>query len=527
MERRANDAPKDHDWQEVRRRNRKENHYPELVSRLNGVVCGNSRIKANQAKYERKKVPPAANTAANINESQRSRPPVEDPYGHSGRRSFADVLNNRGRSKDGPYYPQPPPPPPPQPHIPLNQQTKEIRFTTSTISRIVAKWTLIGESESFEKLMNIRAFKEVEGIPNIELRYVGGLNTLMEFEDETEMQNLLVNGEHIWSPWFKSLIPWNQDTQLNKRIASLLIYGVPLHAWCEEAFTTIASTWGKVLIPEVCKTENLNMAFGRVGILTDHPGLISSADRITVDDKMYVINVIEDLFESNRLNPMLACNDIESDYNRGEWAPDWRSEMADSDGDFAGSELPETPPRHSPEMEESPRTLGNEKSSGHERSDQISRRQSKSRRLSAQSCNLENIRELNDGAPNVTRLSPGNSSAQQELQNGPDLNKSLEMGRKARTEAKPLDLNTHPTQSVDSRLSRLSPLRPREISPQASPLSQARDPTGTCNPSVSLSSSKELEATIELGRKIGFQFSGNNEQMFRLLRNKGDANVSQ
>ncbi|KAI3507928.1 hypothetical protein L1887_22925 [Cichorium endivia] len=372
--------------------------------------------------------------------------------------------------------------------------------------------------------MNVKAFKEVEGIPNIELRYVGGLNTLLEFEDETGMQALLVKGEDTWRPWFKSLTPWNQDMQLNKRIASLLIYGVPLHAWCEEAFSGIARSWGKVLIPEACETDNLNMAFGRVGILTDYPGLISSSVNISVDEKIYSINVIEDLFESNRLNPMLACNDIESEFNQGDWASDWRSETQESDGYFAGSELPGTPQGFSPEKETSPGSSEKDNALGNEKSDQSSRRNSKSRHLSAQSYNQENTRELNEGVINGIRPSSDNNPAQEECQAGPDLFNDHEMGRKTLRKTKSLDLNAHPTQSLDSRV---SSTRIRNTSPRSRSLSQSKNPADSLSQTISLSTSKELEATLELGKKIGFQFSGNNEQTYMLLRNNGDANVSQ
>ncbi|KAI3508665.1 hypothetical protein L1887_23674 [Cichorium endivia] len=139
--------------------------------------------------------------------------------------------------------------------------------------------TLIGESESFEKLMNIKAFKEVEGNSCLELRF-------------------------------------------SKRIASIIIYGVPMHAWCEEAFTVIARKWEEVLIPEACDTDNLNLAFGRIGILTDHLGIISTSINIVVDGEQYKFNVIEDVFESNRLNLMLASIDLQDDQDEPELFPD-------------------------------------------------------------------------------------------------------------------------------------------------------------------------------------------------------------
>ncbi|KAI3764636.1 hypothetical protein L2E82_14647 [Cichorium intybus] len=254
MERRARVAPRESEWQEVRQRNSKEYRYPviekattifisdfpsdwveadlwsllksygtlvdiyiamkrtktntrfgfarfirvtntqEPVGRLNDIPCGNSRLRANLAKYKRKKVPPPPSFADNRND----RVSMETNQRFGERRTFADVVNNRSLPKNAP--PKPHPHIPPRPPQSSTYATKEIRFLSSALSRNVAKSTLIGESESFEKLMNIKAFKEVEGIPNVELRYVGGLNTLIEFEDEADMHALLVNGEHIWKP---------------------------------------------------------------------------------------------------------------------------------------------------------------------------------------------------------------------------------------------------------------------------------------------------------------------------------------
>nr|KAJ0195447.1 hypothetical protein LSAT_V11C700350330 [Lactuca sativa] len=132
---------------------------------------------------------------------------------------------------------------------------------------------------------------------------------LLEFTDVKEKEDFLINGEEIWKPWFKKLDPWSIGCNFNDRIASLIIQGVPQHAWCEEAFSIIASTWGKVVILEECITNSPNLAFERVGIITSHPGLINTAITIMVDGRPFVINIMEDLFESLKLSPVLAAND--------------------------------------------------------------------------------------------------------------------------------------------------------------------------------------------------------------------------
>ncbi|CAI9303048.1 unnamed protein product [Lactuca saligna] len=80
--------------------------------------------------------------------------------------------------------------------------------------------------------------------------------------------------------------------------------------WCEEAFSIIVNTWGTVVILDECSTDSPNMAFGRVGILTSHLGIISSTITILVDGMPYTINITEDIFESLKLSPVLAANDF-------------------------------------------------------------------------------------------------------------------------------------------------------------------------------------------------------------------------
>ncbi|KAL4585390.1 hypothetical protein LXL04_010009 [Taraxacum kok-saghyz] len=112
--------------------------------------------------------------------------------------------------------------------------------------------SLVGVMEDFQALMNIPNFREVQGCPDIDMRYL---------------------------------------------------------AWCKEAFTAIASSWGKVIIPEECASDNPNLAFGRVGILTTHPGLVSQTIVVTIDNQQYNITAIEDTIESTRLSPVVASND--------------------------------------------------------------------------------------------------------------------------------------------------------------------------------------------------------------------------
>ncbi|KAL4570415.1 hypothetical protein LXL04_026067 [Taraxacum kok-saghyz] len=187
--------------------------------------------------------------------------------------------------------------------------TSKIRMFSEANSLDNMQDSLVGVTEDFQALMNIPNFREVEGCPDIDMRYLGGLKMILRFASRSEKTRFLEEADHIWKRWFNELYPWSMKENFNERIASILIYGIPQQAWCEEAFTAIASSCGKVIIPEECASDNPNLAFGKVGILTTHPGLVSQTIVVTIDNQQYNITAIEDTLESTRLSPVVASND--------------------------------------------------------------------------------------------------------------------------------------------------------------------------------------------------------------------------
>lgn len=85
-------------------------------------------------------------------------------------------------------------------------------------SKDAMKDTLVGEVESFQDLMNVKAFQEVEGCPSIQLRYLGGLKMLLVFDNATDRDDFLNNGKEIWQSWFKEVVAWEEGTILMKEL---------------------------------------------------------------------------------------------------------------------------------------------------------------------------------------------------------------------------------------------------------------------------------------------------------------------
>ncbi|XP_023763922.1 uncharacterized protein LOC111912416 [Lactuca sativa] len=267
--------------------------------RLNEIIIGTQKIEVNVARFERKEQVSRRKNHQVMRGQHAVQTSQPQPYV----KSFADAVrgplpvDTMGAGKSSKEDEE-------------AHTRKTIKLISFHDSKEAMENTLVGEVESFQALMNVKAFQEVEGCPSIQLRYLGGLKMLLEFEDIAVKEKFLNEGREIWQPWFKTVSAWEEGINFNERIASLIIQGVPQHAWCEEAFSIIANSWGSVVIPEECNTSSPNLAFGRVGILTSHPGIISSSIKILVDGKPYQINILEDIFESIKLSLVLAANDF-------------------------------------------------------------------------------------------------------------------------------------------------------------------------------------------------------------------------
>ncbi|MDV2887823.1 DUF4283 domain-containing protein, partial [Alkalihalophilus pseudofirmus] len=90
---------------------------------------------------------------------------------------------------------------------------------------------------------------KADGCPDIGVRFLGGLFVLLEFNDEAGANDFILNSKDIWENWFTSLVKWQKDFTVKERLASILIHGVPPHAWTEDSFNAIGKVFGEVVSP--------------------------------------------------------------------------------------------------------------------------------------------------------------------------------------------------------------------------------------------------------------------------------------
>ncbi|XP_052623626.1 uncharacterized protein LOC128128921 [Lactuca sativa] len=500
---------------------------------LNGICIGAQKISVNIARFDRQEArnkpltppppPPTRLVNSHVAAQKRYKSFADAVRGaEPGHTEVVEGKEINERAEEG-----------------KKSKERVIKLLSTTESRDYMQNTLVGEVESFQALMNVKAFQEVEGCPKIFMRYLGGLKMLLEFTNVKEKEDFLINGEEIWKPWFKKLDPWSIGCNFNDRIASLIIHRVPQHAWCEEAFSIIASTWGKVVIPEECITDSPNLAFGRVGIITSHPGLIDTAITIMVDGRPFVINIMEDLFESLKLSPVLATNDY---YPNTTWWNEADScDNISSNGESAmQSDDDEATPVTSPVSTDRRHDL---KNCREDEETHVSNSFTVPEKV-ARILNADDRSREHEATKSLFLWStyPGTSSPLGQNSCWARNSSIKQISRSRPT--KSLDLNHVPSQSTSPLQSKISGDDSRSLSaaqrknPLLSPSSrnsfsnpcedgpnevrQAQTQSGDSN-----STTLEIVKTIEVGEKLGFQVRNSAEQLRKMIKARGVTIVDQ
>ncbi|KAI3751760.1 hypothetical protein L2E82_22851 [Cichorium intybus] len=237
---------------------------------------------------------------------------------------------------------------------------------------------------------------------------------------------------------------------------------------------------------------------------------------------------------------MLASVDVHDQNDFEDWNPQWGMDDIGSDDDFHEQEMPEfSPENHWKQIDAEVEDSGNVN------------RQDEGRHRETKSCNnacVDKSDDLEEGnrevrePEQVDTMPPQTDLGQtQEIQTsgpkskepvleaviGPSRNNGcneVQMGHSLVARSKSLDLNENP-KLLSPGVQTWIPRSKVNISPSPSVLSTPS--INQAQPSNSLNSSQEIEATMELGEKIGFRFEGNKDQAKKLLKKQGADNSHQ
>ncbi|KAL4557040.1 hypothetical protein LXL04_035210 [Taraxacum kok-saghyz] len=236
----------------------------QLLRSLNDLVFDGRKLRVNVARHVRGK--------ETRRDKVRIGMPLERSYDGSGSRprqtvsphfSFREALNGRG-------------------HHGVEMRNEETRAILNQVVKVpevvipdenelrVHTWLdscLVGELKDIELLSKCMSLIHTYGLGDCNIRYLGGLTVLLEFNSNVIADCFLRNQRVNWSVWFGALSKWKESFNLESRAIWLKIRGVPVNCWDSKVFSSIAEQYGRVLIPFDCPEEAMDMSYGKVCVL--------------------------------------------------------------------------------------------------------------------------------------------------------------------------------------------------------------------------------------------------------------------
>ncbi|KAI3496819.1 hypothetical protein L1887_39196 [Cichorium endivia] len=302
----------------------------DLSGRLNGIWMGSYKLRANMARYGRNEnVRPPGMQQKRLksvivkhqdNRSIRS-VIISKEERIRDERSYAEIVKGDGKLNVRVEEPELEDPKVIGRKVNVHEEEEdwhEITVIPRKEDEELVKKVLIGEVKSYEMLQNISDMPRLEGIYNVKVSYVGGFHVLIEFDNEDLADDFLRKARPSWSNWFSNLAKWHRDFEIGKRLASISIYGVPLHVWNSEVFEEIARVWWEPVCLTNEDNSNLNKEVRRVGILTSEAPWINDFVKVNVQGRCYKVRVIEDPSRSMGMTP--SDGNLDSDQSTNE---DW------------------------------------------------------------------------------------------------------------------------------------------------------------------------------------------------------------
>ncbi|KAJ0428728.1 putative RNA recognition motif domain, nucleotide-binding alpha-beta plait domain superfamily [Helianthus annuus] len=211
--------------------------WKELERNMQGLNLGGFKLKINRAKFAKEN---------NVEEDRRP-PPVKTQQPRKVSEETSGVSQESGEVS-----------------------VVEVHSETSAFFDMHGR-AVVGRVKDVETLVNLKALFKSSVVLKFKFYYLGGLNIMVEFEDDLDTTEFILNVQ-LWKEWFDSLDVWSGQTMAYERIAWLKFHGVPLHL-----------------------AENKDLSSSCVGIFVDSGARICGSSMISWRNKKFKVWVLEEL----------------------------------------------------------------------------------------------------------------------------------------------------------------------------------------------------------------------------------------
>jgi hypothetical protein len=252
----------------------------ELLSRLGDIWIGTFKIRVNLPRFGRDE---------NKKESTVIAPDQRKVIEARQRdcKSFAEVLDMRKEQDREKWVAKPVQ----NVNTPTNDVVWEVEVETEAMERL--RGAVVGFLTETKDCTTIQQNLVMDGYHNIQVIPYGHRKVLLMSKVEGEVKEL-IGTVGWWCTWFERFEVWSPELVSNERTIWLRCYGVPLHAWGEALFRSIAFKFGVFTEVDLSTKNLLRGDFARIKVVNNKQTTIDSSMAIKVLGKKFIIRVMEE-----------------------------------------------------------------------------------------------------------------------------------------------------------------------------------------------------------------------------------------
>jgi hypothetical protein len=147
---------------------------------------------------------------------------------------------------------------------------------------------------------NIQNIFHTQGYFGVKVTPLGANLTLLEGQEEGEVQALMEDAKEWLKQWFAEIRPWSTKDLDTKRTIWLRVYGIPSHAWNDQFFAQLVQPWGAYINSDDGTMKKFTMDVARLMIRTSCQQVVDEFIDVKVNDEIFHLRVLEEMMKGNR-----------------------------------------------------------------------------------------------------------------------------------------------------------------------------------------------------------------------------------
>lgn len=160
----------------------------------------------------------------------------------------------------------------------------------------------MGQTHKMEAAVITQDKFHFEGIFTIKAAPMGGNLVLLSPKGIEEVQDILSESKAWLSKWFIDIKSWCQELVSKERFVWVSITGIPPHAWKEEVFKIVVQMFGKFITLDDSTRNKYRFDVGKALISATSAETINRTVTMKINEHLFKIRVVEDIFSSIRCN---------------------------------------------------------------------------------------------------------------------------------------------------------------------------------------------------------------------------------